>query len=70
MNIDQLIDEIEVYIDNCKTTGVLSGGSMIKVNRESWRRAARSYRHENLSLPMRELKQKGSCRMLPRKPES
>ena len=34
MNIDQLIDEIEVYIDNCKTTGVLSGGSMIKVNRE------------------------------------
>lgn len=34
MNIDQLIDEIEVYIDNCKTTGMLSGGSMIKVNRE------------------------------------
>ena len=34
MNIDQLIDEMEVYIDNCKTTGMLSGGSMIKVNRE------------------------------------
>ncbi len=34
MNIDQLIEEIEVYVDNCKTTGVLSGGSMIKVNRE------------------------------------
>lgn len=34
MNVDQLIDEIEVYIDSCKTTGVLSGGSMIKVNRE------------------------------------
>lgn len=34
MNIDQLIEEIEVYIDTCKTTGVLSGGSMIKVNRE------------------------------------
>ena len=34
MNVDQLIEEIEVYIDTCKTTGVLSGGSMIKVNRE------------------------------------
>ena len=33
MNVDQLIEEIEVYIDTCKTTGVLSGGSMIKVNR-------------------------------------
>ncbi len=34
MNVDQLIDEIEVYIDSCKATGVLSGGSMIKINRE------------------------------------
>ena len=34
MTMEQLIDEIEVYIDNCKTAGVLSGGSMIKVNRE------------------------------------
>lgn len=34
MNIDQLIEEIEVYVDNCKTAGVLSGGSMIKINRE------------------------------------
>ena len=34
MSIDQLIEEIEVYIDNCKTAGVLSSGSMIKVNRE------------------------------------
>ena len=34
MNIEQLIEEIEVYIDNCKTTGMLGGGSMIKVNRE------------------------------------
>lgn len=34
MSIDQLIEEIEVYIDNCKTAGMLGGGSMIKVNRE------------------------------------
>ena len=34
MTVEQLIDEIEVYIDNCRTTGVLGGGSMIKVNRE------------------------------------
>lgn len=31
MTVEQLIDEIEVYIDNCRTTGVLGGGSMIKV---------------------------------------
>jgi F0F1-type ATP synthase membrane subunit b/b' len=34
MNVEQLIEEIEVYVDNCKSTGVLGGGSMIKVNRE------------------------------------
>ncbi len=34
MNIDQLIEEIEVYVDNRKSTGMLSGGSMIKINRE------------------------------------
>ena len=34
MNIDQLIEEIEVYVDNCKSAGMLGGGSMIKLNRE------------------------------------
>jgi len=34
MTVEQLIDEIEVYIDNCRTTGVLGGGNMIRVNRE------------------------------------
>lgn len=34
MTLEQLIEEIEVYIDNCHTTGMLGGGSMIKVNRE------------------------------------
>ena len=28
MTVEQLIDEMEVYIDNCRTTGVLGGGSM------------------------------------------
>lgn len=30
----KLLEEIEIYIDNCKTAGVLSSGNMIKVNRE------------------------------------
>ena len=34
MSIEELIEEIEVYVDNCKTAGVLSSGSMIKINRE------------------------------------
>ncbi len=34
MTVDQLIYEIEVYIDNCHTTGMLGGGNTIKVNRE------------------------------------
>lgn len=34
MNVEQLIDEMEVYIDNCKSAGMLGGGSTIKVNRE------------------------------------
>ncbi|MBR0382704.1 MAG: hypothetical protein IJH71_09725 [Eubacterium sp.] len=34
MTVEQLIDEIEVYIDNCRSAGMLGGGSMIKVNRE------------------------------------
>ena len=34
MNIEQLIEEIEVYVDNCKSAGVLCGGNTIKVNRE------------------------------------
>ena len=79
MNIDQLIDEMEVYIDNCKTTGMLSGGSMIKVNREellamldelagaaserAWRRAVRSLRQESPSSQMPERRRSGSCRM-------
>ena len=32
MSIEELIEEIEVYVDNCKTAGVLSSGSMIKIN--------------------------------------
>ena len=31
MSIEELIEEIEVYVDNCKTAGVLSSGSMIKI---------------------------------------
>ncbi len=34
MTVEQLIEEIEVYIDNCRASGVLGGGGMIKVNRE------------------------------------
>lgn len=34
MDSVKLLEEIEIYIDNCKTAGVLSSGSMIKVNRE------------------------------------
>lgn len=34
MNIEQLIEEIQVYIDNSKSAGVLSGGSMVKINRD------------------------------------
>ena len=34
MSIEELIEEIEVDVDNCKTAGVLSSGSMIKINRE------------------------------------
>lgn len=34
MNIEQLINEIEVYVENCRSAGVLGGGSMIRVNRE------------------------------------
>ena len=30
----KLLEEIEIYIDNCKTAGVLSSGNMIKVNRQ------------------------------------
>ena len=54
MSIEELIEEIEVYVDNCKTAGVLSSGSMIKINREellamrcapacqkNWQKAAR-----------------------------
>ena len=33
MSIEELIEEIEVYVDNCKTAGVLSSGSMIKINK-------------------------------------
>lgn len=29
-----LIEEIETYVDNGKTVGMLSGGSMVKINRE------------------------------------
>ena len=32
MSIEELIEEIEVYVDNCKTAGVLSIGSMITVS--------------------------------------
>ena len=34
MDSAKLLEEIEIYIDNCKTAGVLSSGNMIKVNRE------------------------------------
>ncbi|MEE1227497.1 MAG: hypothetical protein U0K57_00860 [Lachnospiraceae bacterium] len=34
MTAEQLIEEIEVYIDNARSTGVLGSGGMIKVNRE------------------------------------
>lgn len=34
MDSVKLLDEIAIYIDNCKTAGVLSNGSMVKVNRE------------------------------------
>ena len=34
MDSVKLLEQIEIYIDNCKTAGVLSSGSMIKVNRE------------------------------------
>lgn len=34
MDSVKLLEEIAIYIDNCKTAGVLSSGSMIKVNRE------------------------------------
>ena len=34
MNMEELINEIEVYIDNCRGAGVLGGSNMIKVNRE------------------------------------
>ena len=34
MDSAMLLEEIEIYIDNCKTAGVLSSGNMIKVNRE------------------------------------
>ncbi|MDO5146741.1 MAG: hypothetical protein Q4D60_07035 [Eubacteriales bacterium] len=34
MNAEQLIEEIETYVDNSKTAGMLSGGSMVKLNRE------------------------------------
>ena len=34
MDSAKLLEEIEIYIYNCKTAGVLSSGNMIKVNRE------------------------------------
>ncbi len=35
LNLEQLIEEIQVYIDNCKPASVLGGSSnMIKVNRD------------------------------------
>ncbi len=34
MSIDELIEEIEVYVDNCRTAGVWGSGSMIKIDRE------------------------------------
>ena len=34
MDSAKLLEEIVIYIDNCKTAGVLSSGNMIKVNRE------------------------------------
>lgn len=34
MDSANLLEEIIIYIDNCKTAGVLSNGSMVKVNRE------------------------------------
>ena len=34
MNIEQLIDEIAVYVDNCRSAGVLGGGAMIRVNKD------------------------------------
>lgn len=34
MSIEQLIEEIQVYIDNSKPAGMLSGGNMVKVNRD------------------------------------
>lgn len=33
-NTNKLLEEIEIYVDNSKTVGMLSGGSMVKVNRE------------------------------------
>lgn len=34
LTVEELIEEIEVYIDNCHPAGMLSGGGMVKVNRE------------------------------------
>lgn len=34
ISIEQLIEEIQVYIDNSKPAGMLSGGNMVKVNRD------------------------------------
>ena len=34
MSVEQLIEEIQVYIDNSKPAGMLGNGSMVKVNRD------------------------------------
>ena len=34
MDSAMLLEALEIYLDNCKTAGVLSSGNMIKVNRE------------------------------------
>ena len=37
MNIEELINEIQVYLDNCRGAGVLGSSSMIRVNRDEMR---------------------------------
>ncbi len=34
MTVEQLLEEIEVYVDNARSTGVLGSGGMVKINRE------------------------------------
>ncbi len=34
MNVEQLLEEIRIYLDNCKSGGMLGSGSTIRVNRE------------------------------------